>query len=71
MADDAFLTNALTGSLDGEFYRQDKVTVLAGKWRRCAADRREPARAVARADRRPDCAGRHVPDGVTPVTIAA
>ncbi len=29
--DDAFLTNALTGSLDGEFYRQDKVTVLAGK----------------------------------------
>ena len=28
--DDAFLTNALTGSLDGEFYRQDKVTVLAG-----------------------------------------
>jgi hypothetical protein len=29
--DDAFLTNALTGSLDGEFYRQDKVTVLSGK----------------------------------------
>jgi hypothetical protein len=29
--DDAFLTNALAGSLDGEFYRQDKVTVLAGK----------------------------------------
>jgi FtsX-like permease family len=29
--DDSFLTNALTGSLDGEFYRQDKVTVLAGK----------------------------------------
>ena len=28
--DDAFLTNSLTGSLDGEFYRQDKVTVLAG-----------------------------------------
>ena len=28
--DDAFLTNALTGSLDGEFYRQDKVKVLAG-----------------------------------------
>ena len=26
-----FLTNALAGSLDGEFYRQDKVTVLAGK----------------------------------------
>jgi FtsX-like permease family len=29
--DYSFLTNALTGSLDGEFYRQDKVTVLAGK----------------------------------------
>jgi hypothetical protein len=29
--DDSFLTNALTGSLDGEFYRQDKLTVLAGK----------------------------------------
>src|SRR5271169_1436520 len=28
--DDAFLTNSLTGTLDGEFYRQDKVTVLAG-----------------------------------------
>ncbi len=28
--DDAFLTNSLTGSLDGEFYRQDKVSVLAG-----------------------------------------
>jgi hypothetical protein len=28
--EDSFLTNALTGSLDGEFYRQDKVTVLAG-----------------------------------------
>ncbi|HTA04109.1 MAG TPA: ABC transporter permease [Streptosporangiaceae bacterium] len=28
--DDAFLTNSLTGSLDGEFYRQDKLTVLAG-----------------------------------------
>jgi hypothetical protein len=29
--DPAFLTNALTGSVDGEFYRQDKVTVLDGK----------------------------------------
>jgi FtsX-like permease family len=29
--DYAFMTNALTGSLNGEFYRQDKVTVLAGK----------------------------------------
>jgi hypothetical protein len=29
--DYSFLTNSLTGSLDGEFYRQDKVTVLAGK----------------------------------------
>jgi hypothetical protein len=29
--DNSFLTNALTGSLGGEFYRQDKVTVLAGK----------------------------------------
>ncbi|HTZ92372.1 MAG TPA: ABC transporter permease [Streptosporangiaceae bacterium] len=28
--DDAFLTNSLTGTLDGEFYRQDKVTVVAG-----------------------------------------
>ena len=27
----SFQTNALTGSLDDEFYRQDKVTVLAGK----------------------------------------
>jgi hypothetical protein len=29
--DYSFLTNALTGSLNGEFYRQDKVTALAGK----------------------------------------
>jgi hypothetical protein len=29
--DYSFLTNSLTGSVDGEFYRQDKVTVLAGK----------------------------------------
>ncbi len=29
--DPGFQTNALTGSLDDEFYRQDKVTVLAGK----------------------------------------
>jgi len=29
--DDSFLTDALTGSLDGEFYRQDKLTVLAGR----------------------------------------
>lgn len=29
--DHSFLTNALTGSLDGEFYRQDKVNVLTGK----------------------------------------
>ena len=29
--DDSFLTAALTGALDGEFYRQDKVTVLAGQ----------------------------------------
>jgi hypothetical protein len=29
--DPAFQTNALTGSLNGEFYRQDKPTVLAGK----------------------------------------
>jgi hypothetical protein len=29
--DVSFLTNAISGSLDGEFYRQDKVTVLAGK----------------------------------------
>jgi hypothetical protein len=29
--DYSFLTNALTGSLSGEFYRQDKVTTLAGK----------------------------------------
>jgi hypothetical protein len=28
---DSFLTSGLTGALDGEFYRQDKVTVLAGK----------------------------------------
>jgi hypothetical protein len=28
--DYSFLTDALTGSLGGEFYRQDKVTVLAG-----------------------------------------
>jgi hypothetical protein len=29
--DYSFLTDALTGSLGGEFYRQDKVTVLSGK----------------------------------------
>lgn len=29
--DDSFLTDALSGSLDGEFYRQDKLTVLAGR----------------------------------------
>jgi hypothetical protein len=29
--DPGFQTNGLTGSLDGEFYKQDKVTVLAGK----------------------------------------
>jgi hypothetical protein len=29
--DPDFLTNALTGSVDGEFYRQDKVTALAGQ----------------------------------------
>jgi hypothetical protein len=28
---DAFQTDAIAGSLDGEFYRQDKLTVLAGK----------------------------------------
>jgi FtsX-like permease family len=30
-ADDAFLTNGLHGSLDGEFFRQDRMTVLAGR----------------------------------------
>jgi hypothetical protein len=29
--DDSFLTDAIAGSLDGEFYRQDKLTVLAGR----------------------------------------
>ncbi len=29
--DYSFLTDALSGTLDGEYYRQDKVTVLAGK----------------------------------------
>ena len=29
--DDSFLTDALQGSLDGEYYRQDKLTVLAGR----------------------------------------
>ena len=28
--DDSFLTDAVAGSLDGEYFRQDKVTVLAG-----------------------------------------
>ena len=28
--DDSFLTNGVAGSLDGEYFRQDKVTVLAG-----------------------------------------
>ena len=28
--DDAFLTGAVAGSLDGEYFREDKVTVLAG-----------------------------------------
>jgi hypothetical protein len=29
--DDSFLTDAVAGSLDGEYFRQDKVTVLAGR----------------------------------------
>ena len=29
--DDSFLTDALVGSLDGEYYRQDKLIVLAGR----------------------------------------
>ena len=29
--DPNFQTDAIAGSLDGEFYRQDKLTVLAGK----------------------------------------
>ena len=29
--DDAFLTNGLTGSLDGDGFRQDRMTVLAGR----------------------------------------
>jgi hypothetical protein len=29
--DPAFQTDAIAGSLDGEFYRQDKLTVIAGK----------------------------------------
>jgi hypothetical protein len=28
---DAFLTNGLTGSLDGDGFRQDRMTVLAGR----------------------------------------
>jgi hypothetical protein len=28
--DDSFLTNGVAGSLDGEYFRQDKMTVLAG-----------------------------------------
>ena len=28
--DDSFLTDGISGSLDGEFYRQDKMTVLSG-----------------------------------------
>ena len=30
-ADDSFLTDALLGSLDGEYFRQDRMTVLAGR----------------------------------------
>jgi FtsX-like permease family len=30
-ADDSFLTNSVNGSLDGEYFSQDKVTVLAGR----------------------------------------
>jgi FtsX-like permease family len=29
--DDSFTTDAVTGSLDGEYFRQDRVTVLAGR----------------------------------------
>jgi hypothetical protein len=29
--DDSFLTDGIAGSLDGEFYRDDKLTVLAGR----------------------------------------
>ena len=34
---DAFLTNGLTGSLDGDGFRQDRMTVLAGRLPRLAA----------------------------------
>jgi len=30
-ADDSFLTDGLAGSLDGEFFRQDRATVVAGR----------------------------------------
>ena len=29
--DDSFTTDAVTGSLDGEYFRQDRVTVVAGR----------------------------------------
>src|SRR5262249_5323528 len=34
---DAFLTNGLTGSLDGDGFRQDRMTVLAGRLPRLGA----------------------------------
>lgn len=35
--DDAFLINGLTGSLDGDGFRQDRMTVLAGRLPRLGA----------------------------------
>ena len=29
--DDSFLTDGIRGGMDGEFYRQDRLTVLAGR----------------------------------------
>ena len=37
--DDSFLTNGLLGSLDGEYFRQDRMTVLAGRLPRPDATR--------------------------------
>ena len=35
--DDSFLADGLLGSLDGEFFRQDRMTVLAGRLPRTSA----------------------------------
>ena len=45
--DDSFTTDAVAGSLDGEYFRQDRVTVVAGRLPRLDCHRRDRADAGA------------------------